>query len=35
MNFPEAPIAQKAFFAAHFFTVKDQENSRGFYVRIG
>ena len=31
---PDAPIAQEGFFAAHFFTVKDQEKSRDFYVRI-
>ena len=31
---PDAPIAQQGFFAAHFFTVKDQEKSRDFYVRI-
>jgi hypothetical protein len=35
MNLPEAPIAPKGFFAAHFFAVKNQEKSRLFYVRIG
>jgi NAD(P)-dependent dehydrogenase (short-subunit alcohol dehydrogenase family) len=34
MNLPDAPIAHEAFFATHFFTVKDQEKSRDFYVRI-
>jgi hypothetical protein len=34
MNLPEAPIAQKGFFAAHFFTVKDQEKSEDSYIRI-
>ena len=34
MNLPDAPIAHEGFFAAHFFTVKDQEKSRDFYVRI-
>jgi hypothetical protein len=34
MNIPDAPIAQEGFYAAHFFTVKDQEKSRDFYVRI-
>ena len=34
MNLPDAPIAQEGFFAAHFFTVRDQEKSRDFYVRI-
>ena len=31
---PDSPVAQEGFFAAHFFTVKDQEKSRDFYVRI-
>jgi hypothetical protein len=34
MDLPVAPIAQEGFFAAHFFTVKDQEKSKAFYVRI-
>ncbi|HEX4758473.1 MAG TPA: hypothetical protein VH308_10835 [Terracidiphilus sp.] len=34
MNLPDAPIAHEGFFAAHFFTVSDQEKSRDFYVRI-
>jgi len=34
MNPPDAPIATEGFFAAHFFTVRDQEKSRDFYVRI-
>ena len=34
MNLPDAPIAQEGFFAAHFLTVRDQEKSRDFYVRI-
>ncbi len=34
MNLPDAPVAHEGFFAAHFFTVKDQEKSRDLYVRI-
>ena len=34
MNLPDAPIAQEGFFATHFFTVRDQEKSKDFYVRI-
>ena len=34
MNLPDAPIAHEGFFATHFFTVKDQEKSKDFYVRI-
>jgi catechol 2,3-dioxygenase-like lactoylglutathione lyase family enzyme len=34
MNLPDATIAQEGFFATHFFTVKDQEKSKDFYVRI-
>src|SRR6267154_2902574 len=34
MNLPDAPIADEGFFATHFFTVRDQEKSRDFYVRI-
>jgi catechol 2,3-dioxygenase-like lactoylglutathione lyase family enzyme len=34
MNLPEAPIASEGFFVTHFLTVKDQDISRDFYVRI-
>ena len=34
MNLPDAPIAHEGFFASHFFTVKDQEESKDFYARI-
>ena len=34
MNLPDAPIAHEGFFVTHFFTVKDQEKSKDFYVRI-
>jgi hypothetical protein len=34
MNLPDAPIAHEGFFATHFFTVRDQEKSKEFYVRI-
>jgi hypothetical protein len=34
MNLPDAPIAHEGFFAAHFFTVRDQEKSKDLYVRI-
>jgi hypothetical protein len=34
MNLPEAAVARDGFYVAHFFTVKDQEKSTGFYVRI-
>jgi len=34
MNLPEAPIADEGSFVTHFFTVKDQEKSKDFYVRI-
>jgi hypothetical protein len=34
MDLPDAPVAQEGFFAAHFFSVRDQEKSRDFYVRI-
>src|SRR5258706_8787706 len=34
MNLPDAPIALEGFFAAHFFTVSDQDKSKDFYVRI-
>jgi hypothetical protein len=34
MNLPDAPVAREGFFAAHFFTVKDQQKSSDFDVRI-
>jgi hypothetical protein len=34
MNLPDAPIAHEGFFATHFFTVRDQDKSKDFYVRI-
>jgi catechol-2,3-dioxygenase len=34
MNLPDAPIAHEGFFATHFLTVRDQEKSKDFYVRI-
>ena len=34
MNLPDAPIAHEGFFAAHFFTVSNQDKSKDFYVRI-
>jgi hypothetical protein len=34
MNLPDAPIAHEGFFAAHFFTVRDEEKPKDFYVRI-
>src|SRR5262249_5803720 len=34
MNLPDAPITHEGFLAAHFFTVRDQEKSKDFYVRI-
>src|ERR1700722_13759771 len=34
MNLPDAPIAHDGFFATHFLTVRDQEKSKDFYVRI-
>jgi catechol 2,3-dioxygenase-like lactoylglutathione lyase family enzyme len=30
----EAPVAHEGFFVTHFFTVRDQEKSKDFYVRI-
>ena len=30
----DAPIADEGFFVTHFFTVRDQEKSKDFYVRI-
>jgi catechol 2,3-dioxygenase-like lactoylglutathione lyase family enzyme len=34
MNLPDAPVASEGFFVTHFFTVKNQEKSKDFYVRI-
>jgi hypothetical protein len=34
VDLPNAPVAHEGFYAAHFFTVRDQEKSRDFYVRI-
>src|SRR5208283_4123141 len=34
MNLPDAPIAREGFFVTHFLTVRDQEKSKDFYVRI-
>ena len=34
MSLPDAPIANEGFFVTHFFTVRDQEKSKDFYVRI-
>ena len=34
MNLPDAPVANEGFFVTHFFTVKDQEKSKDFYVRV-
>jgi hypothetical protein len=34
VNLPEAPVADQGFFVTHFFTVRDQEKSKDFYVRI-
>jgi catechol-2,3-dioxygenase len=34
MDLPNAPVAHEGFFVTHFFTVKDQEKSKDFYVRI-
>jgi catechol 2,3-dioxygenase-like lactoylglutathione lyase family enzyme len=34
MDLPNAPIAREGFFTCPFFTVKDQEKSRDFYVPI-
>src|SRR5207253_2196485 len=34
MNLPDAPIAHEGFFATHFFTVRNQEKSKDFYVRV-
>src|SRR5262245_24846115 len=34
MKSPDAPIAKKGFFVAHFLTVKDQARSKEFYVGV-
>jgi catechol 2,3-dioxygenase-like lactoylglutathione lyase family enzyme len=34
MKLPEALVAYDGFFVTHFFTVRDQEKSKDFYVRI-
>jgi catechol 2,3-dioxygenase-like lactoylglutathione lyase family enzyme len=34
MNLPDAPIAPEGFFVTHFLTVRDQERSKHFYVRV-
>ena len=34
MNLPEAPIAENGFYVTHFLTVRDQQKSADFYVRI-
>jgi hypothetical protein len=34
MSLRDAPIAHEGFFATHFFTLRDQEKSKDFYVRI-
>jgi catechol 2,3-dioxygenase-like lactoylglutathione lyase family enzyme len=34
MNQPDAPVALEGFFVTHFFTVKDLEKAKDFYVRI-
>ena len=34
MTLSDAPIATDGFFVTHFFTVRDQEKSKDFYVRI-
>jgi catechol 2,3-dioxygenase-like lactoylglutathione lyase family enzyme len=34
MNLPYAPIAQDGFFVTHFLTVRDQAESREFYVGV-
>jgi len=34
MNLPDAPIAREGFWVTQFFTVRDQEKSKDFYVRI-
>lgn len=32
MNLPDAPVAQEGFYVTDFFTVKDQEKPKEFYV---
>ena len=34
MNLPDAPVPREGFFVTHFFTVRNQEKSKDFYVRI-
>ena len=34
LNLPGAPIAHEGLFVTQFFTVRDQEKSKDFYVRI-
>jgi hypothetical protein len=34
LSSPDAPIASEGFFAAHFFTVTDQEKSKDFRISI-
>jgi catechol 2,3-dioxygenase-like lactoylglutathione lyase family enzyme len=34
MPLPDAPIAHEGFYATHFLTVRDQEESKDFYIRI-
>ena len=34
MKLPDAPVAREGFFVTHFFTVRNQEKSKDFYVRI-
>ena len=34
MNLADAPVAREGFFVTHFFTVRDQQKSKDFYVRI-
>ena len=34
MNLSDVPIAHEGFFATHFFTVRDLEKSKDFYVLI-
>jgi hypothetical protein len=34
MDLPDAWIAREGFFVTHFLTVRDQEKSKDFYVRI-
>ena len=34
MSLRDAPVAREGFYATHFFTVKDQQKSRDFYVCV-